>query len=137
MSYFKNEQELYKYVGGVFRAGAEHEMVGPKLKAAGVVLQLHYTDPESQLTVVLDDPMDIIEGDTDVKPDVHLYMRSDDADKYWRGEFNLAVGLAKGQVRSKGPINKILKLVPLTKPLFPIYRDLVAEKDTDAASVGA
>jgi hypothetical protein len=35
-------------------------------------------------------------------------------------------------VKAKGPVNKILKLVPLTKPLFPIYRDLVSEKDASA-----
>jgi hypothetical protein len=56
-------------------------------------------------------------------------MAADIADKFWRGEYNLAVGLAKGAVKSKGPVNTILKLVPLTKPLFPIYKDLTAEKD--------
>jgi hypothetical protein len=47
----------------------------------------------------------------------------------WRGDYNLAVGLAKGEVKAKGPVNKILKLVPLTKPLFPMYREAIAEKD--------
>ncbi|MFY9264816.1 MAG: SCP2 sterol-binding domain-containing protein [Solirubrobacterales bacterium] len=134
MAYFSNADDLYKYVGGVFRAGAEHETVGPKLAAAGVTLQLHYTDPDSQLTVRFTEPMEVIEGDTDESPDIHLYMRADDADKFWRGEYNLAVGLAKGQVRAKGPVNKILRLVPLTKPLFPIYRDLTAEKDAAGQS---
>ncbi len=49
--------------------------------------------------------------------DVKLYMTADIGDKFWRGEYNLGVGLAKGQVKAKGPVNKILKLVPLTKPL--------------------
>ena len=40
---------------------------------------------------------------------------------------------AKGQVKAKGPVNKILKIVPLTKPLFPIYKDLTADKDAAAA----
>jgi hypothetical protein len=44
------------------------------------------------------------------------------------------VGLAKGQVKAKGPVNKILKLVPLTKPLFPMYKELVSEKDGVAVS---
>jgi hypothetical protein len=61
-------------------------------------------------------------------------MPADIADKYWRGEYNLAVGLAKGQVKAKGPVNKILKLVPVTKPLFPMYKDLVAEKDGAGAA---
>jgi hypothetical protein len=60
-------------------------------------------------------------------------MRADIADQYWRGRYNLAVGLAKGQVKAKGPVNKILKLVPLTKPLFPVYNELVSEKDASAS----
>jgi putative sterol carrier protein len=129
MAYFESDQEVYKYVGGVFRAAAEHPDAGPKLKAAGVTLQLTYTDPDSQLTVTFADPMEIIEGDTDRTPDVQLFMAADTADKFWRGEYNLAVGLAKGAVKAKGPVNTILKLVPLTKPLFPIYKVLTAEKD--------
>ena len=49
-------------------------------------------------------------------------------------EYNLAVGLAKGQVKAKGPVNKILKLVPLTRPVFPMYREMVAERDAAAAA---
>jgi hypothetical protein len=30
-------------------------------------------------------------------------------------------------------VNKILKLVPLTRPLFPMYNERVAEKDAAAA----
>lgn len=134
LAYFADDQEVYKYLGGVFRAAGEDPEVGPKLKAAGITLQLHYTEPDAQLTVKFDEPMEVVEGDTDEKPDVHLYMRSDDADKFWRGEYNLAVGLSKGDVRAKGPVNKILKLVPLAKPLFPMYRERTAEKDRAAAA---
>jgi putative sterol carrier protein len=134
MSYFEDEADVYKYLGGVFREAGEHEITGPKLRAANVTLQLHYTDPGSQITVKFADDYEVIEGDTDVKPDVHLYMSADNADKFWRGEYNLAVGLAKGQVKSKGPVNKVLKLVPLTKPLFPMYRHLTSEKDAAGAA---
>lgn len=135
MAYFDSEAEVYEYMGGIFRTAAEHPEAGPKLKAAGVTLQLHYSSPDTTLTVKFDDPMEVIEGATDVMPDVQLFMAADLADKYWRGEYNLAVGLAKGQVKAKGPVNKILKLVPLTKPLFPIYQELTAEKDAAAALV--
>lgn len=134
MPYFSDEAEVYRYLGGVFREAGQHETSGPKLRAANVTLQLHYTEPASQITVRFTEDYEVIEGDTDVKPDVHLYMSADTADKFWRGDYNLAVGLAKGQVRSKGPVNKILKLVPLTKPLFPIYRELTSDKDAAAAT---
>src|SRR6266567_4677687 len=70
---------------GLVRRAAEHPDAGPKLKAAGVTLQLTYTDPDSQLTVTFADPMEIVEGDTDRKPDVQLFMAADIADKFWRG----------------------------------------------------
>ena len=60
----------------------------------------------------------MIDGGKDETADVKMSTPADIARKYWRGEYNFAVGLAKGQVKAKGPINKILKLVPVTKPLF-------------------
>lgn len=133
MGYFANEAEVDKYIGQMFREAADHPEVGPKMKAADIVLKVVYEDPECELTVVFKDPMIVQSGPSEHKPDISLFMRADTADKYWRGEYNLAVGLAKGQVKAKGPVNKILKLVPLTKPLFPVYRDLVAPKDAEQA----
>jgi hypothetical protein len=129
MPYFADDDEVYRYIGGIFREAADHPVVGPKLKAADITLQMHYADPGATLTVKFTDPLEVLEGDVDVEPDVHLYMPADVADRYWRGDYNLAVGLAKREVRSKGPVNKILRLVPLTKPLFPIYERLTASKD--------
>jgi len=129
MAYFSDEQEVYKYLGGVFRLADEQPDVGPKLRAAKITLQLNYSDPAASLTVRFQDPLEVVDGGQDEDADVKLSMPADIANKYWRGEYNLAVGLAKGQVKAKGPVNKILKLVPITKPLFPVYKELVAEKD--------
>ena len=135
MPYFDNAEEVYKYVGGVFRAAADDADVGPKMAAADVTLQIYYSDPESSLTIRFQEPkLDVEDGGDDTQADVKLFMPADIADKYWRGEYNLAVGLAKGQVKAKGPVNKILKLVPLTRPLFPMYKELVSEKDGAAVS---
>lgn len=129
MPYYANADEIYKYLGGVFRA-ANGTDVGPKLMAADLDLQVYYSDPDACMTVRLREPsIEVADGGDNADADVKLYMTADIGDKFWRGEYNLGVGLAKGQVKAKGPVNKILKLVPLTKPLFPIYRDLVADKD--------
>ncbi len=129
MPYYNNAEEIYKYLGGVFLAANDTE-VGPKLMGADIDLQVYYTDPEASMTVRLRQPaIEVTDGGDNPDADVKLFMPADIGDKFWRGEYNLGVGLAKGQVKAKGPVNKILKLVPLTKPLFPLYRDLVAEKD--------
>ena len=133
MPFFKDADEVDEYVGGVFRAAAEHPEVGPKMAAADISLQVYYTDPESKILINFKEPkLEVLAGQEDNDADVKLFMPADIADKYWRGEYNLAVGLAKGQVKAKGPVNKILKLVPLTKPLFPLYREKVATKDAAA-----
>ena len=126
---------MYQYVGGIFREADKHPQVGPKLRAAGIVLRLDYTEPDASMTVRLEDPITVIDGPSSDQPDVTLMVPADIADRYWRGEYNLAVGLAKGEVKAKGPVTKILKLVPLTKPLFPIYRELMASKQ--GATAGA
>lgn len=134
MGYFKDADEVDKYIGGVFRLAAEHPESGPKLRASDIVLKVFYSDPDVEMNVIMrPDGMTTSLGDTAGKPDVVMVMKSDTGDKFWRGDYNLAVGLAKGEVKAKGPINKILKLVPLTKPLFPMYRELVAEKDAQPA----
>jgi putative sterol carrier protein len=56
-------------------------------------------------------------------------MEADTAHKFWLGKVNVTMALAKGQMKAKGPVAKILKLVPLVKPVFPRYRAML-EKDS-------
>jgi putative sterol carrier protein len=97
-------------------------------------MQATYSDPDSTLVVRFTEPFEVIDGGTDENADVKISMPADIAHKYWRGEYNLAVGMAKGQVKAKGPISKILKMVPITKPLFPMYREMTDAKQSAGAS---
>lgn len=135
MSFFRDADEVHEYVGGIFRAAAVHPEVGAGLAAAGFTLQLYFSDPEASLTVRLHRPMTVVDGGDDEDADVVLRMPADIADRYWRGDYNLAVGLAGGKVKVRGPVERLLGIVPLTRPLFPVYRELVAGKDWH--SVGA
>lgn len=133
MGYFSSPEEVDKYIGQMFRVASDHPQVGPKMKAAQINMRVVYEDPDCEMNVRFHDPMETVLGPTADDPDVTLTMKADIADRFWRGKYNLAVGLAKGEVKAKGSVNKILKLVPLTKPLFPVYRDLVAPKDAEEA----
>jgi putative sterol carrier protein len=135
MGYFKDADEVYEYIGGVFRKAGEDPEVGPKLRAANITMQLHYSDPDASLLVRFAEPYEVIDGGEDESADVKMSMPADIAHRYWRGEYNFAVGLAKGQVKAKGPISKILKLVPVTKPLFPLYKQMT--DDRERAGAGA
>jgi putative sterol carrier protein len=129
MPFFSDSEEVNKYLGGIFRI-VHDTPTGPKLAAADIDLQIYYTEPDAKILIKMHgENIELLEESENEDADVKLYMPADTGDKYWRGEYNLAVGLAKGHVKAKGPVNKILKLVPLTRPIFPMYREMVADKD--------
>jgi putative sterol carrier protein len=128
MAVFKDLDDINRYIGEMFRLAADHPTVGPKFRAANITMRVIYADPDCEMTVRFVEDMETIPGPNDHDPDVTLSMRGDTADAFWQGNYNLAVGLAKGEVKAKGPVNKILKLVPLTKPLFPVYREIIADR---------
>jgi putative sterol carrier protein len=129
MAFFTSPEEVYQYIGGVFREAEHHPEAGPGLKKANLVMQIYYTDPDCSLTIRMQEDYRVEEGGDDPDADVKLTMPADIADRFWRGEYNLAVGLTRGTVKARGPINKILKLVPVTRPMFPLYREMIAAKD--------
>lgn len=126
MPVFSSADEVYEFIGGVFRLAARTPHVACELAQVDATLQMHYSDPDAQITVKMAESIEVTTGETSDPVDIHLYMRSDDADAFWRGRYSIPMGMAKGHVRAQGPVNKILKLVPATKPMFPIYEQLTA-----------
>jgi hypothetical protein len=65
----------------------------------------------------------VVLGPTDLEPEVTMQMDADTAHRFWLGRVNVTVALARGQMKARGPVAKILKLVPLVKPAFPLYEE--------------
>ena len=61
-------------------------------------------------------------GPTTLEPDVVMTMPADVGHRFFLGKVNVTVALARGEMTARGPVAKILKLVPLVKPVFPRYR---------------
>ena len=131
MAYFNDADELYAYIGRLFTELAEDEELAPRFQRANTIVQYQYRDPEARITVKLLEGEDgrVDCGDTDLEPEVTMTMEADTAHRFWLGQVNVTVALARGQIKAKGPVAKILKLVPLTKPIFPRYRKILEEAD--------
>jgi putative sterol carrier protein len=129
LPYFKDADEVYAYIGKLFEDLAQDEELSQKFRKANTVVQYRYRNPESVITVSLLDSGDgrVDCGDTDLEPEVVMTMDADTAHRFWLGKVNVTVALARGQMKAKGPVAKILKLVPLTKPVFPRYRAMLEE----------
>ncbi len=131
MSYFKDADEVYRYIGKLFEDLAVDDELAPKFRKANTIVQYQYREPESTITVNLLEGEDgrVDCGATEMEPEVVMSMEADTAHRFWLGKVNVTVALARGQMKAKGPVAKILKLVPLTKPIFPRYKAMLEESE--------
>ena len=123
MALFADETEVYEYLGGVFRMGMEDPALVEKLQPSGVVLRIVYTDPDAVITVDMANAELHTGAGAGPDPNVELFMSADTGNRFWLGKVVLPVALAKGDVRAKGPVAKLLKVLPLAKQLFGPYRE--------------
>jgi putative sterol carrier protein len=128
---FKDEQEVYQYIGKLFQDLSEDEELGPRFRKADTIVQYQYSNPDSQITVRMKEGEEprVDLGSTDLEPEIVMIMEADTAHRFWLGNVNVTMALARGQIKAKGPVAKILKLVPLVKPVFPRYRQMLEEQN--------
>jgi putative sterol carrier protein len=124
VAYFKDAQDVYETIGKLHQDLAEDEELAPKFRKANTIVRYQYSDPDAVVTVRLQEgePGDVDFGESEMEPEVTMTMAADTAHKFWLGQVNVTVALARGQIKATGPVAKILKLVPLTKPVFPRYK---------------
>lgn len=124
MALFRDSQDVYDTLGRMFVELMADEEFAEQFRKADTVVRYEYTDPESAITVRLQEgqPSQVDLGESELEPEVTMSMDADTAHKFWLGEVNVTVALARGQIKAKGPVAKILRLVPLAKPVFPRYK---------------
>jgi hypothetical protein len=127
MPYFKDADEVYAKVGGLFEEVIADDELGARFQEADTIVQYRLRHPDSQVTVkALEQGERAVElGPTQTQAEVVVTMEADTAHRYWLGEVNVTIALARGQIQAQGPVAKILKLVPLSQPVVERYRALV------------
>jgi putative sterol carrier protein len=130
---FKDDQEVYQYIGRLFQDLTDDPELSPKFRRADTIVQYRYSNPDSQITVKMKEGEEgqVDFGASDLDPEIVMMMEADTAHKFWLGNVNVTMALAKGQMKAKGPVAKILKLVPLVKPVFPRYKKMLEEENRE------
>ena len=128
MSVFESSEKFDEVLGGFFNLLADSPAIADKLLASKLVIRFNYADPD--LVLVIDcsgDKVEIRSGDTETKAIVDMKMSSDIAHKFWFGKVNLTMALTRRQMIAKGPVPKILKLLPAIKPSYAMYPKYLEE----------
>lgn len=132
MPYLKDEQEIDKYIAEIFRRSMVHPDTAAKVKKAALRMRVDYNDPDCVMMVDMADSQVYVGAEAeDVEWDVALAMDADDGHKFWLGKLNFTVAMTKGKIRTKGPVADLLKLLPLAKPLFAQYQEILEQDGRD------
>jgi hypothetical protein len=125
MPLFKDADDVYANLGLFMRQLAVDPEMTNVLQRLDTTFQLRLRNPDSVLTMRTpreEEPAQVDLGETTLRPEVVLQLDADTAHRFWLGQVNAAVALARGDIRTRGPVAKVLGLVPLVKPGFPRYR---------------
>jgi len=129
MGYFQSSQQLQDVLGGFFQRLFDDPKIGPKLREAKLKLQFQYSDPELSISAdTAQNPVKLLFNDAAFKPEVQMSMKADVAHRFWHGKVNLIAALTRREMVAKGPIPKILKLLPAIKPAYDLYPEYLKEK---------
>ncbi len=115
----------------VFTLMSEDEEMGPKLRDADVPQRFEFDDVDLVLNVRAGRPDEGVNlawewtDDVEWKPKVKMAMSSETANKYFQGKENVPMAIARRRIKTGGDVKAALALMPVTKPVFGLYRELV------------
>ena len=128
---FSGPKEFRTVMDRIFTLMSEDPDMGPKLRDADVPQRFEFEDVDMVVNIRACDADE--DGnlhwewsdDVDWKPKVKMQMSSKTANKYFQGKENVAVAIARRRIKSGGDVKAALSLIPITKPIYARYRELV------------
>jgi hypothetical protein len=132
VSVFTDADEVYKFIGAMFETAVQEQSFIDATQGTGLVVLVTQTDPAA--TILVDFPgQKVLCGDVAAAgpSTVQLRMSSDNANKFWQGKLNFTLAMAQRKVKLDGKRSVALKLLPLTRPLFATYIQVIKDAGRD------
>jgi putative sterol carrier protein len=132
MSIFRDVDEVYRHLGGLFEYVVADETLADVAAATGLVARLGLTDPDCVL--VVDFPgrkVFLGEAGTGAAAAFELDMAADVAHAVWLGHIPPATLLATRRVRVRGSARKLLRMQSLGERLIPVYEKLLLDANRE------
>jgi hypothetical protein len=132
MGSFRSAEEFREVMDRTFELMSADPDMGPKLRDADTPQRWEFPDLDLVVNIAPAESGDsthnlIWQWSDEVawEADVRMKMTSDVANRYFQGEENIAMAIARRRIKTSGDPRKALVLVPATKPVFPKYRQMV------------
>lgn len=131
----RSTSEFREVMDQVLEMMSTDDDLGPRLRDAEVPQRFEF--PDVDLVVNIAHAPEVRDGhhlrwrwsdDVDWDCEVEMRLDSDVANRYFQGEENVALAFARRRIKASGNAKKALALIPITKPLFTRYRELLEER---------
>jgi len=119
MTIYKDTEHLYEVLGELWNFVIKETEFGTKLKEYEITYKFVINDPNGYIFVAHDKVITGSEGNQDAV--ITMELSGDTVHKFWLKKINLPVALATRKIKSKGPIPKVLKILPYLKPVYELY----------------
>jgi hypothetical protein len=131
MSEFKSSAEFREVMDRTFALMSDDPDMGPRLREADTPQRFEFTDVEMVVNIRSGDqgePNLTWEWTDDIswEPKVRMAMSSETANRYFQGKENVAIAIARRRIKAGGDVKAALAIIPITKPLFARYREMIA-----------
>ncbi len=120
MAIFRDPAVANELFGELWSTLIEKTEFGPKMREANLSVLFLINDPD-MVTYV--DGHGVVFGDEAKKKTatITMSMSGDTVHRFWLKKLNMPKALALRQIKAKGPVPKVLKLMPLLKPGYGMY----------------
>lgn len=118
----------------LFGIMSEDPEMGPRLRDADVPQRFEFEDLDLVLNIRARRARERKNlhwewtDDVDWEPKVRMSMASQTANRYFQGRENVPLAIARRRIKTGGDIGAALRLIPITKPIYARYRELLAEE---------
>ena len=130
---FKSAAEFREVMDRTFGLMSADPAMGPKLREADTPQRFEFPDLGLVVNVAGAKEGDsthnlvwVWSDDVAWEPAVKMRMTSDVANRYFQGRENIAMAITRRRIKTSGDPRKALALVPVTKPVFEKYRDMLS-----------
>jgi hypothetical protein len=134
MPFFKDSDEMYQVHRALFDYMSSHPEIGARLAKSKLIIRFEVSDPEGVITVnCRDTPLEEGKfvsytcGNSDLTPDITFKNSSDFSHEFWHGKVNVMSALLSGRTKARGSIPKALKILPIIKPVFKKYPEILRQ----------
>ena len=128
---FRSAAEFREVMDRTFTLMSEDPDMGPKLRDADTPQRFEFPDFDRVVNIRAgrpEEPNLVWEwsDDVDWEPRVKMTMDSGIANRYFQGKENVAIAIARRRIKAGGDVKAALQIIPITKPLFGRYREMIA-----------